>query len=414
MRKQKNRWVWLLAMMMVFTLLTPGPGIRAASSVALSEKNFPDKIFRDYLSSYDKNKDGKLSTAELKKINWLTLYDEVDLTGIQYLTYLTHFQAKPKNKTLDLRKNKALQEVSIEYADSLETLKLAGLKKLSIVYIKQCANLKKLDVSKCSALKELTCLNGKLKSLDVSSLKKLEWFVCEGNQLTKLDVSKNTKLTTLNACRNKLTNIKTSKKFVALYVYENKLKTLDVSKMKSLKFLEAGDNKLANMNVTKNSNLETLMLHNNNLQKIDISKNKKLERLDLGKTKISSINLSKQPSLEYLDLSYTKVKKLNISKNKLNWINIYKTPLKSLDIRKMHYSSDDIAYITAYVNLKTKITLPNAITPDNNAAKYVKGKTFTPTKKGCYELHSGKMNEDWGGYDKTIEIFAGMDSGMSW
>ena len=40
----------------------------AAKKISISKKNFPDQVFRELVkSNYDKNKDKKLSSSEIKK-----------------------------------------------------------------------------------------------------------------------------------------------------------------------------------------------------------------------------------------------------------------------------------------------------------------------------------------------------------
>lgn len=40
----------------------------AFADVAVNETNFPDEVFRDYVSEYDSDEDGTLSTSELEVV----------------------------------------------------------------------------------------------------------------------------------------------------------------------------------------------------------------------------------------------------------------------------------------------------------------------------------------------------------
>lgn len=66
----------------------------SASSVPLDEAHFPNKLFREYLSARDENKNNILDRTEIEKITSLnakdigTLYDSFSMDGYQYLTAL--------------------------------------------------------------------------------------------------------------------------------------------------------------------------------------------------------------------------------------------------------------------------------------------------------------------------------------
>ena len=162
-----------LAALVAVPLLLGNPGMRkvdaAQGDVKINSTNFPDEGFRKYISkNIDRNKDGVLSKAEIKKVTEIKLehYDEArneyvynDLTGIGVFT-------------------------------ELQTLECAG------------NELTKLDVSKNSKLEYLSCRFNELTKLDVSKNTKLVKLDCNRNKLTKLDVSKNTKLEFVNCGYN--------------------------------------------------------------------------------------------------------------------------------------------------------------------------------------------------------------------
>ena len=66
--------------------------VSAAGDVKINEKNFPDSVFRDYVKeNFDKNKDGKLSSSEVKNATSVNVMGVsiTSLKGIEYLTELT-------------------------------------------------------------------------------------------------------------------------------------------------------------------------------------------------------------------------------------------------------------------------------------------------------------------------------------
>ena len=63
----------------------------------------------------------------------------------------------------------------------------------------------RLDVSKNTALSQLSCNKNQLDTLDVSNNTALHTLSCNNNRLTMLDVSNNTALRVLNCYGNRLT-----------------------------------------------------------------------------------------------------------------------------------------------------------------------------------------------------------------
>ena len=223
------------------------------STVAINKKNFPDEGFRYYiLYAIDKNGDGKLSKSEISGTTTIELgiMDEVgSLKGIERFTNL---------KTLE-----------VEMGD-FSSVDLKKLKKLERLALSACEDLKKLDVSKNTKLKELYCDSCALKNLDLSKNTKLEKLNCRGNNLTKLNLSKNTKLTWLDCGDNKLTKLDLSKntKLDTLVCDSNKLTSLSLAKNKQLTWLEAQDNKITALDLSKNTKLEDAFVLGDSLKTV--------------------------------------------------------------------------------------------------------------------------------------------------
>ena len=94
-----------------------------------------------------------------------------------------------------------------------------------------------LDVSKCTALTDLSCGDPNLSPSNQLT----------NNQLTNLDVSKCTALINLSCRNNKLTSLDVSKctALIMLYCDRNKLTSLDVSKCTALSILYCSSNQLS-------------------------------------------------------------------------------------------------------------------------------------------------------------------------
>ena len=145
----------ILALMMVLSATT---AFASGKTVAIDRKNFPDKVFRAYVSeNFDKNKDGKLSSKEISKARFISLLgDDVakigNLKGIEHFTALKELVASCTSvKTLDLRKNTALTILDASCCPNLKTLKITGLKKLKRVDVTS-GKLASLDISGCTKL----------------------------------------------------------------------------------------------------------------------------------------------------------------------------------------------------------------------------------------------------------------------
>ena len=137
-------------------------------TIELSNLNFPDNAFREYLKQFDINGDNKLASVErnvVKKIN-------VNNKGITTLEGIEHF---PKLEKLYCSKNNL---TSLDVSKNTELISLFCQKN----------QLTELDVSKNAKLKRLECSQNSLASLDVRSNAALEYLWCSKNQLTSLNV----------------------------------------------------------------------------------------------------------------------------------------------------------------------------------------------------------------------------------
>ena len=134
----------------------------AYAGTQIDENNFPDEIFRQYVSDhFDKDEDGWLIPDEIEAVTSIQCY-YADITALK----------------------------GIEHFTSVKELLCFGNK------------LRELDVSQNTALTSLNCFNNELTSLDVSTLTDLTTLICSYNKLSELDISKNTKLQNLHCQYN--------------------------------------------------------------------------------------------------------------------------------------------------------------------------------------------------------------------
>ena len=177
--------------------------------------------------------------------------------------------------------------------------------------------LTKLDVSACTALKELDCSNNKLTSLNVSNCKVLEVLRCRVNDLTTLNVSSCSSLRWLVCEENKLTSLNVSgcATLSELDASDNQLSSLDLTTCVALRLLDCTNNKLASLNVSKNVALTDLMLQTNKLTALDVSNNKALNMISCGENLLTTFDVTKNAALTVLYCDSNKLTTLDVSKN---------------------------------------------------------------------------------------------------
>lgn len=198
----------------------------AETAVAVNQENFPDAVFRDYVSrSFDKDGDGSLSETEIRNVKSIYVYNQGigSLQGIEYFTGISSLQCSFNQLTeLDLSQNLSLTSLS-------------------------CQNncLTELDVSMLTELTSLDCQNNCLTELDVRNLTKLTYLCCQVNDLGQLDISQNTKLTSLWCSSTGLTELDVSNNSLLrqLVLGDNAIAALDLSGLAGeLSYYVAGGN----------------------------------------------------------------------------------------------------------------------------------------------------------------------------
>lgn len=258
----------LLLCCMVLTLL-PTAAL-ADGDVAITEENFPDENFRQYVrDNFDKDKDDSLSTAEIGAVQDISVTNPstTSLKGIEYFTNLEHLHARGLNlTTLDLSKNTELALIDCSET-KLTTLDTSHNKELRILTCNENPSLTSLNVSKNTELKHLYCSKNALADLDLTNNTALEKLSCGENEFTTLDLSRNTNLKYLGFVNSKLSSLDLTNNtnLEELYFFGNNLSAIDVSKNTKLKILHLYGNQLITLDTSKNNNLTELKVHDNPL-----------------------------------------------------------------------------------------------------------------------------------------------------
>lgn len=130
--------------------------LAAGKSVALDRKNFPDASFRQFMkTNYDLNSDGKLSAAEIKKVDSieLTACNVGSLTGIQHFPNLIWVTAGGNHiKRVDVSSNNRLRKLVLG-KNRLTKVTLGAQRYMHYLDVSiDNPELKKLDIGQCPKL----------------------------------------------------------------------------------------------------------------------------------------------------------------------------------------------------------------------------------------------------------------------
>ena len=249
--------------------------------IAINEKNFPDKNFRDYVAGlWDTNGDKYFSPSEIANAKWISCDNKEisNLKGIEFFTNIWLLECYYNNlTTIDLSHNKNLSYINCHHNQ-----------------------LNELDVSGLPLLETFYCGHNALPSIDVSKNEKLEDFDCQDNHLDTLDVSQNKELVKLSCGTNNLTelDVRENKKLKELSCYESKLSNLDLRNQTELEWLSCGGNPLSVLDVSANTKLKDLYVSNTNLTELNVSANKNLEDLYVSNTNLTSLDATNNTALE--------------------------------------------------------------------------------------------------------------------
>ena len=305
----------------------------------------------------------------LKKISYSGLSVSLDLTHCPNLAYLSADNIStldvtpcPLLKTLlisnsyltdlDLTKNTALEELTIDHLSSVKNgidlsanfqlvnlnitnaikgsyLDLSNRNRLTYLYVNAYPTLESCNLEGCSSLKEAYVYGGILSSFNLKGCTALSLLDCNGNQFTELDIEDCKVLTELDvsACF-KLTSIKTKSEQLSkidcsntaltdwsflnnarlkeLYCSYTNLTSLDLSKCPSLEVLVCNDNSLTTLDVSHCPGLRIINCKTNHLQpSLDVSKCHLLTTLDcMFNQGLTELILYRNHSITTLDKDY--------------------------------------------------------------------------------------------------------------
>lgn len=342
-------FVGIVIAMAVLLLPPDSAAAEKTAPVEINEENFPDEIFRQYVSdNFDTDGNGFLSELEIARQDFINVSNEniTTLKGIEFFTSLKKLNCGNNQLTdLDVSKNVALTSLH------------CNLNQLT-----------QLDVSQNTALLHLCCDHNAITELNLEKNENLSILECQYTKLTSLDVSNNTNLTILNCNSSLLEEISlgTHEKLFRIecmgleklseldlsgcpVLKELSLSgcgfaSLDVSQNTKLEMLGCGSNQLTSLDVSQNTALKTLGCQDNRLTSLDVSQNTGLTRLVCGQNPLGFLDVSRNTALNFLDCFASRLTSLDVSQNtELTTLRCGRNQLTSLDLSnntKLDLNSD--------------------------------------------------------------------------
>ncbi|MBO4635642.1 MAG: DUF4214 domain-containing protein [Clostridiales bacterium] len=364
--------------------------------VVINETNFPDPVFRDYVSSHfdtDSNK-GVLSETERNNAKRISIA-YTDLENIDGFSYF------PNLYSIDLRGNKLasldlsgglsdlqwldvssneLVSLDVRNCPRLERLECYGNPLAGNILIDDSAELRRLsisrtemtgelDVSGFPSLKELYCSDNHLTSINVSNNRYLENLMCDYNDLTALNVDNNPNLQVLTCRHNNISSIDVSGKadLVSVCAGQNPdLSSINVSNCPSLLCVNCyGDTNIRSLDLTGTRNLVYLIMHNCKMPgTLDLDGMSSLKQVDLYNNDLTGLSVNGCTDLEYLYITNNDISSIDLSTNtSLIMFECDCNDLTSLDVS----SNTSLVVLACFGNALTELDVSS-----NTALNYLR------------------------------------------
>lgn len=286
-------------------------------------RRISDPVFLDYCSTFDSNRDGKLSTDEANRVTAIDVSDSgiQSLAGLEMFRELVTLDCSNNSLTsIDLTRNAKLQTL-ICNNNYLSRLDL-GLN-VELVTV-DCSNNRlddttiTMDLSKNTKIENFNCANNRLHTLNLSSSPELKILNCQNNLLGQVNVNGCTKLTDINCVNNQIVNfsVNTNTALVNLFCGNNNIAALDVSRNVNLVDLRCYTNSIATLNTTGAVALKNLACNGNVITALDLTTNVALESLLCNANRIeTTIDLSANVNLKALYCTENLITELDLTTN---------------------------------------------------------------------------------------------------
>ncbi|TWI01158.1 putative secreted protein (Por secretion system target) [Flavobacterium tiangeerense] len=302
----------------------------------------PDAKFEDKLIALSIDTDGKNGVVLSSSIATITTLDVanssiLDLKGIEGFKALTTLNCSGNQlKKLDLSKNTAIATLNCSNNPSLTCIQVADI-----------AVAEKWNTTKdVAASFSLDCTIYTLIPDAKFEDKLIALGIDKDGKNGKVATQSITSLTSLNIANSNITDLTGIQDFAELqflYCERNQIANINVSNNLKLIYLHCFSNKLTSLDVTRNILLENLDCSANLMSSLDVTKNTALRFLAISKFSINSretgegnfesIDVSKNLLLQKLYCQQNKIQTLDLSKNtKLEYLECSENSLKELNL----------------------------------------------------------------------------------
>ncbi len=336
----------------------------AIGSVALTEANFPDPVFRQYLiDEKDKDGNGVLEDFEflLIRLDMYSVEGIQSYKGIELLTELYY---------ANLTGSENITEIDLSKNTKLESLCLNGVQLTS------------LDVSGNPELESLQIGDTCITSIDLSHNPKLQTFICSYSPITSLDLSHSPELDYLNISNTEITELDLSAlpKLTTLWMNNTPVEKLDITGCPQLTSLEIRGYQGTSLDLSQNTQLKFLDARDTAFTSVDFSNNPELSSISLMyATGITELDVSCCPNLSYLYVDRLPITELDLSKNtQLQTIRVDQckelktldtsacTELRSLSLSQSGIESIDLTNNTKLTELDASINMLSRLDLSSN------------------------------------------------
>lgn len=279
----------------------------ANERVPINSSNFPDNNFREYVKTFDLDRNGYLSDYELSHVRNIHC-ENMHIRSVKGIEYFTEIQGlwclNNQIFNWDLSGNPHLKGIWCSH-NNFTSLDFSACPELEWVYCFNC-KLESLNIRNNPELAYLECnANPNLKELDLSGNPKLENLFASECGLTSLDLSNNDMLCELAAFKNNLSSIDLSNnpKLKRLDIwYNERLGDVNINNLSDLQYYNCAKNNVTSLDMSHNPELTMLVCsYNPNLTSLDVTQNPKLAFLNLEcDTSLSSLDITHNPRLYHL------------------------------------------------------------------------------------------------------------------
>lgn len=246
-----------------------------SDGIPIDEVNFPDPVFRQYVSETfdtEEPKDEILYPGEIEKITILEHTPGYLSSDERYITNLTGIEHFKYLEELYLFQNNDLPEA--EFFVELKNFDPSLFKDLKILYL--CGYIVDvLDISQNEKLEYLVfaCKTKEPHVLEINNQEELETIYLEGSNFKEINIKNNPKLLEIDieASEVKKCVISNNQLLYKVKIVESLLEEINITDSEDMHLLTLNNNKISSIDLSTIPTVGGLYLQNNNIKHLDIS-----------------------------------------------------------------------------------------------------------------------------------------------